>query len=629
MKRKRLLSALLAGVLALTLVPSVYAAQTSETEMAQVLSALDIMTGDEKGDLMLERNVTRAEFTKLAIAASPYGENVGEATTVSPYPDVPYTKWSAPYVEAAKNLGLVQGNLYGYFEPDRSISLREGVTIVVRLLGYQDSDFSGAWPSGQMALYRRLDLDEGIDLGPTAAMTRRDSMKLFYNLLTTKTKQGVPYLTTLGHALTLTGEIDRVALINSAMRGPIVVETGWQSKVNFDLATTKAVYRNGTLTALSALQPNDILYWSKSMRTLWAYSDKVTGRYQAVAPSASSPSTVTVAGRTCVIETADAAYDLSNLGRFKTGDTVTLLLGRDGGVAAVTTPSAAVSGTVAGVVSAVMDQPYTDASGNSYTAKTVVLTATNGNSYSYPVGNSSTWKAGDLVQAAVSGNEAQIKRLTATPVSGRVNAGATKLGNIDLADGLEILDADKNGNAVKIQPDRLAGVDLESGQVKYCRKNSAGEIDILILNDVTGDMDSYGVVTLSEETEEGMFLRGTYQYDVGGVTYPSPYAPYVLSNGTFHVSKGPAVIKGGLTAPDKIKQLTSVKLTAVDAENATTEGSSTFPVWENVSVYELEDGSYHFSSLERVRTGYILTGWYDKAAAKGGRIRVIVARPQA
>ena len=53
--------------------------------------------------------------------------------------------------------------------------------------GYSDADFSGAWPSGQMTLYRNLDLDEGIAIGPDDNMTRQDAMRLFYNLLTTPT----------------------------------------------------------------------------------------------------------------------------------------------------------------------------------------------------------------------------------------------------------------------------------------------------------------------------------------------------------------------------------------------------------------------------------------------------------
>ena len=205
--KKRILPILLSLALSASLLPAAHAAQVTTADMAQVLAALDIMTGNEEGDLMLSRQVTRAEFTKLVIAASPRGKNVGATTTVSPYPDVPYTHWAAPYVEAAVAAGYVNGNVYGYFEPDRSITLQEGVTMAVRLLGYSDSDFSGAWPAGQMALYYKEDLDEGITIGQTSAMTRQDAMYLFYNLLTAATKTGTPYLTSLGYPLTAAGEI--------------------------------------------------------------------------------------------------------------------------------------------------------------------------------------------------------------------------------------------------------------------------------------------------------------------------------------------------------------------------------------------------------------------------------------
>jgi hypothetical protein len=456
-------------------------------------------------------------------------------------------------------------------------------------------------------------------------MTRQDAMYLLYNLLTAKTKTGYVYLTTLGHSLTAAGEIDRVALINSAMKGPVVVTSGWQSQVGFDLSTA-TVYRGGKLSSLSALQTNDVLYWSKSMHTLWAYSNKVTGLYQAVSPSASSPSAVTVAGKTYAIETSDAAYALSNLGSYKTGDTVTLLLGRDGGVAAVA-ESGTVTGTVYGVVSAVADSAYTDGNGNSYTAKTVTLTATDGNTYSYPVEANSSLKAGNLVQVTSSGSDTQVKRLSQASISGKINSSATKLGNTALSEDVEILDMNSDGLAVKVSASRMANVSLSGDDVKFYRKNAAGEVDTLILNDVTGDLYSYGVITSSNETdvsyESQSVLAGDYNYDVGGVTYS-----HRVSGSVLNLSVGPVQIQGSLYAPSKFKKLTAVKLTAVDALTAATQDNGAFPVWSGVAVYELENGTYRLSSLERVRTGYALTGYYDKAVSAGGCIRVIVARAQ-
>ena len=61
---------------------------------------------------------------------------------------------------------------------------------------------------------------------------------------------------------------------------------------------------------------------------------------------------------------------------------------------------------------------------------------------------------------------------------------------------------------------------------------------------------------------------------------------------------------------------------------ATFSNGDTFPMWDQAVVYVLENSTYRLSSLDRVRTGYSLTGYYDKDAAQGGRIRVIVAKAQ-
>ena len=115
--KQRLLAGLLAVVLVLGLAPAALAAAPAEEEAAQVLAALDIMVGDESGNLNLGATVTRAEFTKLAVAASTSRDAVGDTVSVKPYPDVPQSHWAAPYIKAAVDLGLVQGDLHGNSTP--------------------------------------------------------------------------------------------------------------------------------------------------------------------------------------------------------------------------------------------------------------------------------------------------------------------------------------------------------------------------------------------------------------------------------------------------------------------------------------------------------------------------------
>ncbi|EDN00341.1 hypothetical protein BACCAP_01674 [Pseudoflavonifractor capillosus ATCC 29799] len=618
--KKRIVSVLLAAALVLGLAVPAFAAQAQVTvdEAAQVLAALDIMTGDENGDLHLDQPVTRAEFTKLTVAASAYADSVGPTASISPYPDVPRTNWVAPYIQVAQEKGMVRGYLDGTFRPNNQIQLVEGVSMVLSLLGYTNEDFSGAWGSGQMAKYQALGLDRGVTAGKNDPMTRQDALWLFYNLLTAPTKTGQVYLTTLGHSLTASGEIDRVALVNSAMEGPMVAEGNWQASVPFSL-TTATVYRDGKAAQLSDIQTLDVVYYSESMHTVWAWSGKATGTIQQI-NTTSNPTAVTVGGKTYAIETASAAYDLSDLGSFRVGDSVTLLLGRTGGVAAVRT-SGGSSAAVYGVVTAIGTASYQDENGHSYTADTITLTATDGGTYSYRCDNADkTFDPGDLVQ--VTGGT-QVSKLTSATLTGKVSADGTSIGSHALASNVEILDTYGDTQTLRVYPSRLVGVNLTNGMVRWYSTNAQGEIDRLILNDVTGDLHQYGVLTDVTEQSFGMVLMSSYVYDIAGVP-----GVYTSQTTIWNLEKGPCQVRMDGKEVERIYNLTGTALTAVDGKTAMA-GTQAWTISDSVVVYEYRDKNYYLSDLSRVSGGgYDLTGYYDKTQDQGGRIRVVIAEAE-
>ena len=618
--KKRIVSVLLAAALVLGLAVPAFAAQAQVTvdEAAQVLAALDIMTGDENGDLHLDQPVTRAEFTKLTMAASAYADSVGPTASISPYPAVPRSNWAAPYIQVAQEKGMVRGYLDGTFRPNNQIQLVEGVSMVLSLLGYTNEDFSGAWGSGQMAKYQALGLDRGVTAGKNDPMTRQDALWLFYNLLTAPTKTGQVYLTTLGHSLTASGEIDRVALVNSAMEGPMVAEGNWQASVPFSL-TTATVYRDSKAAQLSDIQTLDVVYWSKSMHTVWAWSGKATGTIQQI-NTTSNPTAVTVGGKTYAIETASAAYDLSDLGSFRVGDSVTLLLGRTGGVAAVRT-SGGSSAAVYGVVTAIGTASYQDENGHSYTADAITLTATDGGTYSYRCDNADkTFDPGDLVQ--VTGGT-QVSKLTSAALTGKVSADGTSIGSHALASNVEILDTYGETQTLRVYPRRLVGVNLTNGMVRWYSTNAQGEIDRLILNDVTGDLHQYGVLTDVTEQSFGMVLMSCYVYDIAGVP-----GVYTSQTTIWNLEKGPCQVRMDGKEVERIYNLTGTALTAVDGKTAMA-GTQAWTISDSVVVYEYRDKNYYLSDLSRVSGGgYDLTGYYDKTQDQGGRIRVVIAEAE-
>ena len=625
--KQRLLSGLLCAVLVLGLLPGLapaaQAAAPAEEDAAQVLAALDIMVGDASGSLNLDASVTRAEFTKMAVAASTSRDAVGDTVAVKPYPDVPQTHWAAPYIKAAVDLGLVQGDLHGNFNPGRTITLAEGVTIVLRLLGYEDADFTGVWPSGQMAQYRALDLDEGVTAGQDSAMKRRDALYLFYNLMITKNKEGTYYLNVLEPTLNLVntaGELDRVALINSAMEGPVVASSGWQSQVGFNTASA-TVYRNGGESTLSAVQNQDVVYWSESMHTIWAYSNKVTGIYESAAPSASNPTSVTVAGKSYDIETTEAAYQLSDLGGYQVGDSVTLLLGRNGGVAAVGEASLA-QDLVYGLVLSVENTTYEDSDGNSYNTRTATIFGTDGNTYRYPV-ESRSLEAGALVRVTNSEDGVEIRGLRSTKLTGRVSSDGKTLGRYTLASDVQIIDTYETCTPIQVYPSRLAGANLTGSTIRFYALNAQGEISHMILEDATGDLHQYGIITGVSEVSAGLVTNSAYTYDVGGVKQV-----FTSDTTIYNLKSDPCQVKmESDTTVECLYNLTEVEVDSINGNTIVDAQNRSYTLSDNVAVYVYENNEYQLTSLERVSGGdYRLTAWYDKPENEGGRIRVILAR---
>lgn len=695
--KKRILSILLCAALALPLAPAALAkvADVPQGEKAAVLRELEVLVGDESGALHLERGVTRCEFTKMLIAASPYKDTVGESANTAPYPDVPHTAWYAPYVRAGVDAGLVKGDERGWFHPLEPITLQEGATMAARLLGYQDGDFSAPWPAGQMALYRSADLDQGLTAQKaTDPLTRQDCLHLFYNLLCAPTKTGQSYVNLLGHTLNQDGEVDVPALfrveqegpipltgdwktllpfdvntalvyrdndratlselrefdllywakdqailfalsgsqgtmgqLTAAVEGPVVAQDNWQSHIPFPLTAATPVTRNGARATVSDVRAMDVVYWSKYAKALYVYSKTASGTVEAITPSLAAPTAVTIAGVAYPLETFEAQYAFSDLGSFRKGDAVRLLLGRTGGVAAVRSLADEELVDRVGLVSALESRAYTDANDNPYAAKVIVITAADGQSYAYPYPwrDADDFEPGTLVAVSVTAGQAQVKRLGRVSLSGAVNADGTQLGRTPISPDVDILDTYGKYSHKSVYPSRLAGVTLTADMVRYYETDQTGAITTLILNNVTGDLHTYGVLTQSEVVDipGSMLTQSVLTFDFGGRQQTIP-----LSGKRFPVQVGPACLMMDGQDIDNAKSLTKLSGVTLD-DRGVVSGGQTYPLADGVAYYTLDrpTQTYTLASRAQVLAGdYTLSAWYDTPPSQGGRVRVVLAQ---
>ena len=111
-------------------------------EFTLLLVELNIMVGDSNGDLNLDDLVSRAEFTKMIVAMSPYRNSVASNLKTSSYKDVPASHWAAPYIKVGVDNGLCKGYSDATFRPDSTVTYEDAITTLLRISGNTDSDFS-------------------------------------------------------------------------------------------------------------------------------------------------------------------------------------------------------------------------------------------------------------------------------------------------------------------------------------------------------------------------------------------------------------------------------------------------------------------------------------------------------
>lgn len=664
----------------------------SDTEMAELLSGLDIMVGDDEGNFNFDNNVTRAEMAKIAVAASSYKNTVAIGLQFSPFSDVKGTYWGAPYIRAAVSAGIVEGYIDGTFRPDGAVTYEEAVTMMLRVLGYGDSDFGASYPYGQVGTADGLKMTDGINAGIGSVMTRRDVAKLVCNTLDTKSKttgqdliavhdckfvedvtiiasqeddstlgsdeistsvgkyriddsfndayvgckgdmvvkndkyviafstdsayKSEKYIvySTLNDAIlcypdgnnttikqfkisnsttcykdsvaytygTLRqqmemgdvvrvryrsdGEVDYISYSEGSLDGPTqVYNNGWQSK--FDVNSQTKIMRDGKQVSASDIQTNDILYYSKPLNMVMAYTQKVTGVYESAVPSKDLPQSVVVSGVTYEVEGADAFNELSSSGSVSIGDTVTLLMGRDGKKVAGVATLSGTSGSVIGYITGAGKKSFSNSDGTSYTSYYVDVVTADGTAYTYPTSYDKSSSVSKVVKITLKNGKAEVgSSVSASSVSGKVSLADMKIGSKSVSQNVLIIDVAQNVYSdvalyVKTYMQRLDGKTLPSGSVLYAETNSKGEITSMILKNVTGDMYSYGVVTSADKNSKsavissdgGMYaISGMSGMNVGlpvkfikngaGADYAAPLTQLTGSVGEF--SNGYAVIKG-------------------------------------------------------------------------------------
>ena len=482
--KKRILAFLLAVSIAVSMLVLPASAAGNANTAVQLSITLNAM--DSSQQAALNAVVTRGALARMLVSYSTYRESVGSQGTVGTlFTDLPGTSPYAPYVRIAVQNGWMNGYTDGSFRPDNAVTLEEAVTAILKLMGYKMTDLSGSFPNAQLNKASELGLRNQVDRSQGEVLNYEECALLFYNALTANTASGSAYGSSLGFTVS-NGQVDTSSVMLKSLKGPFVA--GDTVQLPF---VPKMVYRNEKASESAELNKYDVYYYSESLQTLWVYTRRAAGRITAVSPSASAPTSVTVAGTSYTLGSSAVASQVSSLNGGGVGEVVTLLLGMNNEAAGIVTGEEADSvfyGVVQTATRSLVEENGADV------LQKVSVMCTDGIARTVNVDKGLNFPQGWLVEIKVTPEGESVEHIDDRRVNGTINANATALGAAALADDVEILDTTSEGVAGTVRPSRLSGVTLSSSDVRYYTVNEAGQIDRLILNDVTGDLWKYGVL---------------------------------------------------------------------------------------------------------------------------------------
>jgi|GEM_PF-435815 len=157
-------------------------------QTASLLNALGIMQGTSKGTFSPDTTMTRAQFCKIAVTSMGVTD-VNAYRNYTIFPDVKNTHWAIPYINATirasklEKQEIIRGYADGTFRPDQNVNYGEACTMLLRMLGYKESDIK-FWPGDYIAKAQDIGLTEGITIdNPLQEISRRDAAIMILNTL--------------------------------------------------------------------------------------------------------------------------------------------------------------------------------------------------------------------------------------------------------------------------------------------------------------------------------------------------------------------------------------------------------------------------------------------------------------
>lgn len=654
---KKLVTFLCTLCVLLTLIP-VGASATVKSSFADIgddttaaavetLRLMGVLDGFSDGTFRPDESLNRAQFCKMVILATGSERELGRYSVITVFPDVKPSYWAAPYINlAARGQGIIKGYSDGMFHPERTVTLGQAVTIVLRLLGYKDEDVGGVWPDGYMSTADSTGLTDNVGTDSAAPLSRGSAAILFSNLLRASKMSGGAFytlsaettlksfdtaagtMTTEAETYTmdapreapgLLGNYGRVVLRDdkaltflltprekvTAITGATFVQADASTRGLSELTDGRDDYqykKNGADASRADLRLGDVATYSPALNTLYLCDTRLTAYYENCTPSPDKPESVELLNGTVFSVLSTATDMLSN---FKPGQVVTFLLSDDGRIAgAVDAENSALRGNAV----------FIRGGGESGSVRLLCGGA------EIPVKIGVPDSVGAAARLAWDKDNSPRFSSLSNAVSGKLDISARKLGSTRFAENVRIYD--ETGESLSL--DDFDTDTLSASHVASSHTNWSGKVDLIVLDSAPDAKTIYGLaeIQLKHDTEkvEVPDSEGRNPDDEGWVPTYEHNTQSVLtlsidSGGTVHgpynitsdkLRTGDMVLvrfnrKGDAVASvQKLKKLENVAFSSWLGKTVVSAGGQSYSVPDGVLCYNRDNGRW--MTLENAQT---------------------------
>lgn len=244
LRLRRVLSGLLCVVMLCGLLPNglslTGSARADEVQLdwsdsdLQDLNAFGIMRGNEYGDMMPDKSVTRAEFAVLVNKALGYREKAAKL----PFRDVAAKDWFADDISISYNMGYLSGTSNTTVSPNGTLTREQALVILGRNLmlqpsvgesfSFADSRSFGSWSRGYIEPAIEagiISADSSGNFNPQKQITRGELAGMLIKAIGTPIQRaGVSSLGTVNGNVTIT--TSGVSLRNTTINGDLYLTGG-------------------------------------------------------------------------------------------------------------------------------------------------------------------------------------------------------------------------------------------------------------------------------------------------------------------------------------------------------------------------------------------------------------------